>query len=61
LGMSVAYSGIFIFLQNPWFVPILPLLIWLLTILVVVPEEKHLEGKFNQQYLDFKARIRRWI
>jgi len=61
LGMLVSYSGLFIFLQNAWFILFLPFLIWLFTAWVIIPEEKYLEGKFGKEYLDFKASVRRWI
>jgi protein-S-isoprenylcysteine O-methyltransferase Ste14 len=31
------------------------------TALAIVPEERHLEAKFKDAYLDYKARSRRWI
>ena len=61
LGMLISYSGLFIFFQNPWFILFLPFLIWLFTNWVIIPEEKYLEGKFGKEYLDFKARVHRWI
>lgn len=61
LSMLFNLTGILIFLQNLWFVPILPFLIWLLTIWVILPEEKYLEGKFGQDYLDYKTRVHRWL
>jgi protein-S-isoprenylcysteine O-methyltransferase Ste14 len=61
LGMILSYAGLSIFFQNPWFILFLPLLIWLFTTLVIIPEEKYLEGKFGKDYLDFKSRVRRWI
>lgn len=61
LGMLISYSGLCIFFQNPWFILFLPVLIWLFTAWVIIPEEQYLESKFGKEYLDFKARVRRWI
>jgi len=61
LGMLISYAGLFIFLQNPWFLLFLPILIWLFTTWVILPEEKYLEEKFGRDYLEFKSRVRRWI
>jgi protein-S-isoprenylcysteine O-methyltransferase Ste14 len=61
LGMLLNYLGVSIFFQSLWFILFLPLLIWLFTTWVIIPEEKYLESKFGKEYLDFKARVRRWI
>lgn len=61
LGMLVSYTGLFIFFRNPWFILFLPFLVWSFTSLVIIPEEKYLEEKFGQDYLDFKSRVHRWI
>ncbi|MFT3895000.1 MAG: isoprenylcysteine carboxylmethyltransferase family protein [Anaerolineales bacterium] len=61
LSMLVIYAGISVFFQNPWFILFLPILAWLFTTWVIIPEEKYLEQKFGADYLNFKARVRRWI
>jgi protein-S-isoprenylcysteine O-methyltransferase Ste14 len=61
LSMLMIYAGISTFLQNPWFILFLPILAWLFTSWVIIPEEKYLEQKFGQEYLSFKSRVRRWI
>lgn len=61
LGMMISYAGLFIFFRNPWFILFLPVLLWLFTSLVIIPEEKYLEEKFGQDYLDFKSSVHRWI
>ena len=61
LGMLISYMGVSIFLQNPWFILFLPILIWLFTTWVIIPEEKYLEEKFGNDYQEFKACVRRWI
>ena len=61
LSMLVIYAGISIFFQNPWFILFLPILGWLFTAWVIIPEEQYLERKFGAEYLDFKSRVHRWI
>jgi protein-S-isoprenylcysteine O-methyltransferase Ste14 len=61
LGMLISYAGLSIFFQDPWFILFLPILVWLFTAWVIIPEEKYLEQKFGAEYQDFKARVRRWI
>jgi protein-S-isoprenylcysteine O-methyltransferase Ste14 len=61
LGMLISYAGLSIFFRNPWFIVFLPLLVWLFTVWVIIPEEKYLAEKFGSDYLDFKSRVRRWI
>lgn len=61
LGMLISYAGLSVFFQNPWFILVLPFLTWLMTILVIIPEERYLEARFRSQYLDFKSQVRRWI
>ena len=61
LGMLISYAGLSIFFQNPWSILFLPILVWLFTTWVIIPEENYLEQKFGAEYLDFKARVRRWI
>jgi protein-S-isoprenylcysteine O-methyltransferase Ste14 len=60
-GMLLAYAGLFIFLQTPWFVIILPILAWTLTRMVIVPEENYLQQKFGDEYMQYKSRVPRWI
>jgi protein-S-isoprenylcysteine O-methyltransferase Ste14 len=39
----------------------LPFLLAIIQTQVIAREEHYLEGKFGQPYLDYKARVRRWI
>ncbi|RKZ83311.1 MAG: isoprenylcysteine carboxylmethyltransferase family protein, partial [Gammaproteobacteria bacterium] len=39
----------------------LPVFIWIITIEQIIPEEKILEQKFGQKYLDYKNAVNRWI
>lgn len=61
LGLLLVYSGVVTILQLPWGLIFIPLIIWLLTIWVIIPEEKYLEEKFGAEYLNYKSKVRRWI
>jgi protein-S-isoprenylcysteine O-methyltransferase Ste14 len=61
LGLTVFYVGLMLVFELTWGLLLLPFVIWLITIWVIVPEEKYLEQKFGADYLDYKSRVRRWI
>jgi protein-S-isoprenylcysteine O-methyltransferase Ste14 len=61
IGLTLLYTGLVTYLQLPWGLVFLPIVIWLITIWVIVPEEKYLEQKFGAEYLDYKSTVRRWI
>lgn len=47
--------------HDVWFVILAALYIPLVTWLAVLPEERHLEAQFGDDYRAYKARTRRWI
>lgn len=61
LGLTVFYAGLMLVFELTWGLLLLPIVVWLITIWVIVPEEKYLEQKFGADYLDYKARVRRWM
>ena len=61
IGLTLLYAGLVTYLQLPWGLVFLPIVIWLITIWVIVPEEKYLEQKFGAEYLNYKSTVRRWI
>jgi protein-S-isoprenylcysteine O-methyltransferase Ste14 len=61
IGLTLLYIGLVTYLQLPWGLVLLPIVIWLVTVWVIVPEEKYLEQKFGSEYLRYKATVRRWI
>jgi len=61
IGLTLLYTGLMTYLQLPWGLIFLPVVVWLMTIWVIVPEEEYLEQKFGSQYSNYKAKVRRWI
>jgi protein-S-isoprenylcysteine O-methyltransferase Ste14 len=61
LSLMLIYSGIAVYSNSLWVVLLLPLLFFGLERGVVVGEERYLEGKFGDEYLQYKKKVRRWI
>jgi protein-S-isoprenylcysteine O-methyltransferase Ste14 len=47
--------------KNVWFVIGAAVFAVLVTLLAILPEERHLERRFGEAYLNYKAKTRRWI
>jgi protein-S-isoprenylcysteine O-methyltransferase Ste14 len=61
LGMVVALLGLAVLLGTLGaFIPI-PFFVWQIRRKFVLPEEAFLEGLFGGGYLEYKARVRRWL
>jgi protein-S-isoprenylcysteine O-methyltransferase Ste14 len=61
LGMALVYVGVALLSSALWVLVPLPLVLAVIDRAVIAREERYLEGKFGREYLDFKARVRRWI
>ena len=61
LSLMLIYSGIAIHANSLWLVFLLPVLLIALERGVVLREERYLEGKFGDEYLQYKKKVRRWI
>jgi protein-S-isoprenylcysteine O-methyltransferase Ste14 len=61
LSLMLIYSGIAVYANSLWLVFLLPLLFVGLERGVVLREERYLEGKFGEEYLRYKKKVRRWI
>jgi protein-S-isoprenylcysteine O-methyltransferase Ste14 len=46
---------------NIWFAILAPVFAIAILVLAILPEERHLETRFGEEYLDYKARTRRWF
>ena len=47
--------------KNIWFVVLAAVFAVLVTWLAILPEERHLEARFGDEFRNYKARTRRWI
>ncbi len=61
LGLAFGYSGVSILTQAWWAFALLPLVIVVMQRAVIEREERYLERKFGQEYLQYKQRVRRWL
>jgi len=61
LGMAFALAGIAVGLgtATPWVV--VAAFVWQVTVRFIVPEERKLETSFGEQFLRYKASVRRWL
>lgn len=61
LGDVMMLFGLAEVTKNIWFVIAAGVFAVLVTPLQIVPEERHLEARFGNAYLDYKKRAKRWI
>ncbi len=60
LSLAVIYLGAATSLDTLWPIVFLPGILAAIR-LVILQEERYLERKFGQEYLAYKARVRRWL
>lgn len=61
LGEVMAMLGAAELTKNVWFIVAALAFAVLVTWLQIIPEERHLDARFGQDYRDYKERARRWI
>ncbi len=61
LSMTMIYTGIASFANALWAILLLPVALLVIQRGVIEREERYLERKFGEEYLRYKARVRRWI
>jgi protein-S-isoprenylcysteine O-methyltransferase Ste14 len=61
LGMVLLCAGVAVFINSLWTLLFAIAFAAVLQKGVIGPEEAYLERRFGQRYLDYKARVRRWI
>jgi len=53
--------GIAFFMLSLWLLLAIPILFFIFLIIAIKPEEMYLSQKFGKEYLDYSAKVRRWI
>lgn len=61
LGMNLFYLGAGVLLNPFWSIVLFPVLLLIMEFGVIHREERHLEQRFGEAYLEYKVRVRRWI
>jgi protein-S-isoprenylcysteine O-methyltransferase Ste14 len=61
VGYLCILIGIPLIFGNIWGLVLGPLQVFLFNRLIIAREEAYLTGKFGQEYLDYKSRVRRWL
>lgn len=61
LGLVLILLGISVRVNLVGGIVILPLFVFYLSYFQIIPEEKVLEIKFGDEYLNYKRRVRRWL
>jgi protein-S-isoprenylcysteine O-methyltransferase Ste14 len=60
-GLFLNYLGLAFIFGNWWTLFLLPLLYFLITYRVILPEEKYLSRAFGDAYTEYKKKVRRWV
>ena len=61
LSLTMLYAGIAVRRNALWAVVLLPLVVYVIQREVIEREERYLECTFGEEYLAYKARVRRWV
>jgi protein-S-isoprenylcysteine O-methyltransferase Ste14 len=61
LSMTMIYTGIASLANALWAILLLPVALLVMQRGVIEREERYLERKFGEEYLRYKAQVRRWI
>jgi len=59
--MTMIYTGIASLANALWALLLLPVALFVMQRGVIEREERYLERKFGEEYLRYKAQVRRWV
>jgi len=61
VGFALCTLALAILADSTWMLLAVPIGIFLIDRIVIVREERYLERKFGEEYLNYKRRVRRWL
>ena len=61
VAMAVIFFGVNLIFNSVWFAPFLVLVLLVMHYGVILREERYLENKFGDEYLNYKKKVRSWI
>jgi protein-S-isoprenylcysteine O-methyltransferase Ste14 len=61
VSLAMIYAGIAALRNALWAILFLPLVLIVIQRQVIEREERYLERTFGEEYLAYKARVRRWV
>ena len=61
LSLTMIYAGIAVLQNALWAILLLPLALYVIQREVIEREERYLERTFGEEYVNYKAQVRRWI
>jgi protein-S-isoprenylcysteine O-methyltransferase Ste14 len=61
LALAMIYAGIASLRNSLWAILLLPLVLYVMQREVIGREERYLERAFGEEYLSYKAQVRRWV
>jgi protein-S-isoprenylcysteine O-methyltransferase Ste14 len=61
LSDAMLYAGIAVLRNSLWAILLLPLVLLVIEREMIGREERYLERTFGEEYLNYKARVRRWL
>ncbi len=61
LSLALIYAGLATLINTLWAFFLFPALLFIMQRGVIEREERYLEDKFGDRYIQYKARVRRWL
>ena len=61
LALAMMYAGIAVLRNSLWAILVLPVVLIVIQREVIGREERYLERTFGEEYLSYKANVRRWV
>jgi len=61
VSLATVYLGVTLVVNSLWPLVFFPPAVWVMSRYVIAREEAYLERKFGHAYLDYKAKVRRWL